>query len=604
MEDRLYFVRLFGPFEMRKNDGELVSFPARTAAATIAYLAIKKGRPVSRKSLAQEFWPEHDHSAAMTSLRTALHRVKKSLPRGYPIIAEGETLRLDPAMVGTDLDESERLHRTFLLAANRPDGLDAFRKEWQIRRRTLLEGWEFEWLDELRPRMEIEAAEVGGELAKHLEANGDLELAAETWREVLTMTPHHAEALQHAIRLEFQLKGKAGAMVLAKTAVDNYRSDLGIEMPKELQKMVKAIQSNALEVIPKPDLIRTRSELLLLARMFESSLKANRTEALSLLAHECAQPAAMAHPRTTLSLLTLALDQTDGASEERIAVAAQTTTIASWSSEFEVGHRWSDFVLANTTPESIYHGQVLNTKGFMFFEQRRYDEAKAFIQRSTEAFQKQGQWVKMWRTKIGMAGIQWHLLDFEGAKKTYLEVIREIGDSDEDEIVAAKSVAHGNLSFVCTVQQQWETAVEHGRHSLAGTDRIPVGRVVFPIPLGLGLVALGERKEGLDFLIAGVSGTLREGMLRFNQIAVDYAALAFKLLGREDVARCVIHANADHRAILQHSCSPAEANLIRDIMSIDPDNVKIAKNPLKGQSAGTLSQWVCEELERLTLATN
>ena len=49
--------------------------------------------------------------------------------------------------------------------------------------------------------------------------------------------PHHAEALQHALRLEYQSNGKERALQLAKIAADSYRTELGIEMPKDLQKM-------------------------------------------------------------------------------------------------------------------------------------------------------------------------------------------------------------------------------------------------------------------------------------------------------------------------------------------------------------------------------
>ena len=54
---------------------------------------------------------------------------------------------------------------------------------------------------------------------------------------------------------------------------------------------------------------------------------------------------------------------------------------------------------------------------------------------------------------------------------------------------------------------------------------------------------------------------------------------------------------------LLHERSPAERDLIRSTTGLEPDTLPAqVQNPLKGQSAAILSEWVCDELDRLAKA--
>lgn len=604
LDRRPFRLQVNGPFQMAKEDGTPVVFPARTASAVLAFLSLSKGRPVQRRDLAQSLWPDHDLSAALTNLRTAIHRARKALGGIESVVADGDVLRLDVEYIDTDLLEAERLHRTFLLASNQSDGIAALAQEWDIRKRRLLEGWDFEWVEAFRGAAEVAATDVASDLAKHLEANGDPERASSVWRELLDRTPHHAEALQHAIRLEYQTHGKARALEVANLAVKSYRTDLGIEMPQSLQRIIREIRGGFYEPVPKPELIRTRNELLLLARMFESNLTSNRTEALAMLARECSSPMALAHPRTMLSLLVLALDQTEGTSPERIQVAVQATYLASWVSEFDLGHKWLDFLLKSLDSSDPEYAGALSRKGFIHFEQRQYDQAEKCLIKAIEISQAHGRVRDMYHSVARLAGTRWHRLRFEEALSTYISILGTVGKPVEPDDQRMLAMLHGNLCFTYTVMERWAEGVYHGRKCGEHTEFSPLYEMVYPAAMGLSLVALGERVEGLQFLSRAVSGTYREGMWRFNQISVDFAAVALAMAGRREAAECLLRANTDHRAILHHERSAAEFELIRSATGIDPSipSPAHASNPLQGQSVGTLSQWVCEECERVIKA--
>gem|GEM_PF-4297580 len=576
-----------------------VLFEARSAAAVVAYLALARGRTVQRDAVAAALWPEHEAVSARTNFRKALQRVRKALPGNAPLFLEGEGMRLDPKGVETDLDRADRLHRIYLLAARQSEGVAALAEEWSLRRRPLLDGWEGEWLQPERTQADHVANELGAELAPAHEATGDPEAALTVWHELLARVPHHAQGLQNAMRLELQLRGRERAAELALAARRTFREELGVEMPMELRRVVREIRSGGFEPVPPPEGLRKRSELHLLARLFESNLAEGRPEALALLARECTITHALAHPRTMLGLLTFALEHTQGTSPERIQIAALAGTTASWSAQYEVGHFWSDFVLGATSPDELLHGRVLSMKGFMLFEQRDYAGAERTLDRAIQVLTAQGRLDDAARAGIGRAGVHWHQEEFDPAIALYESAAaRAEGRTDEIATLMLGS-SIGNLCFLYTTLGRWAEAIPYGRASLQLAESYPGVGAVVPGPLGLALYAHGERAEGLRMLGQGLSRTLREGMARFNQITLDYTAVALACEGRTRVAQCLLAANGERRTALRHQRSPAEAGLIRRASGLDPDARPEGENPLAGQSAATLSEWACEELERL-----
>lgn len=77
--------------------------------AIIAYLALEE-RPVRRDTLATLFWPQSGQPEARQNLRTCLHELNHALPTGS-LCFEGEAVRLDPEVLGTDLAELRALER-------------------------------------------------------------------------------------------------------------------------------------------------------------------------------------------------------------------------------------------------------------------------------------------------------------------------------------------------------------------------------------------------------------------------------------------------------------------------------------------------------------
>lgn len=598
-----YTLSVYGPFQLAKPTGEAVSFPARSASAVLAYLAFCKGKWVERREIGSALWPDQTGPVAMANLRQAIHRVRKSVGADPILEFQDESLRINPGQVSSDLEQADRFHRAYLLSSSNPDGIASLHAEWEIRRAGLLTGWDFEWLEDYRVHHALSINDLSADLARAYEGTAEFEKALALWHWILEGTPHHAEALQNALRLEFSIHGRERALALADRSAHEFSSESGLEMPRELARTVKAIRTGMMEQIPRPELLRTRSDILLLANLFESNLRSNQPEALALLARESSSSLAQNHPRTMLSLLQIALGETAGTSPDRLEIAAHTAFFASLATEFDTGHRWADFVVENTQSSDPLHGEALSMKGFMLFEQRHYEKSEAILEEAIEHLESAGRFDRKLRAMSRLAGVRWHQLKFEEAIATYETILEQSEGRDGPSFEALRSVAHGNLCFVYCFLCEWDKAVVHGAQCNQVPGDNPYYKLVHPLPYGLALFMAGQRKAGLELLSRGLRQTCREGLMRFNQIGLDFAAVALHEAGVKNAARAVIEAGTQQRAALRHHRSPAEIQLLDRMIGSDP-GLKPKLNPSKlvGQPPSILSEWVCEQFEAINLA--
>src|SRR5262245_59410729 len=98
---------LLGGFQARLVPGGPLNLPTRKARALLAYLALPPGKPHSRDKLAAFLWGDVPESQSRSSLRKALFWLRQSL--GDRVIADAETVELNPDAVSIDVAEFERL---------------------------------------------------------------------------------------------------------------------------------------------------------------------------------------------------------------------------------------------------------------------------------------------------------------------------------------------------------------------------------------------------------------------------------------------------------------------------------------------------------------
>ena len=237
-------------------------------------------------------------------------------------------------------------------------------------------------------------------------------------------------------------------------------------------------------------------------------------------------------------------------------------------------------------------------KGHLYLEQRNYTGAREYLVRAVENAERNGfSWFRL-AAISNLAALQWTVMEFEQAIASYQAIFAEASLLSDTRRAQASTGCHSSLSYLYAMMQNWPEAITHARKSQKMTDDYPLYGQISGSPLGLALFATGKRSEGLKELMRGVNFTAREGMLRFNQMALDFAGIALAMSGGTDQAIRLFDANAEHRFAISHYRSPAETNLITRVVNLDPERIDLKENPLRGQSAATLSVWTCEELER------
>ena len=129
-------LKLLGGFDSRLASGPVLDIAARKTRALLAYLALPAGRAHTRDKLVGLLWSDRADEQARSSLRQALTELGKAFGAAepLPLIKARDTVALDPAIVGVDALDFERLatsnligelrRATALYAGDLLDGLD------------------------------------------------------------------------------------------------------------------------------------------------------------------------------------------------------------------------------------------------------------------------------------------------------------------------------------------------------------------------------------------------------------------------------------------------------------------------------------------------
>lgn len=107
-------LKLLGEFAARASEGGSITIGAKKNRALLAILALAPRGTVARERLADLLWSDRGAEQARSSLRQALVALRKDLAvvQPMPLLADDETVRLDPALVAVDALELQQLAST------------------------------------------------------------------------------------------------------------------------------------------------------------------------------------------------------------------------------------------------------------------------------------------------------------------------------------------------------------------------------------------------------------------------------------------------------------------------------------------------------------
>jgi DNA-binding SARP family transcriptional activator len=232
-------VTLLGGFAARDSAGAEPGPLGRKAQAILAVLALNPGAAHSRDKLTALLWGDRGESQARGSLRAALSELRKAL--GHldppPLIAERETVRIDPNAVEIDAVTFERL------AGEETD--EALARATELYGGDLLDGFHVrepgfdDWLRVERERLRGLAVAAFSRLVDRRAGNEAIDLA----RRLLLLDP----LIESTHRTLMKLYGEAGDRRMALSQYEACRKalkdDLGLQPEPETERLHDKIRA-------------------------------------------------------------------------------------------------------------------------------------------------------------------------------------------------------------------------------------------------------------------------------------------------------------------------------------------------------------------------
>jgi TolB-like protein/Tfp pilus assembly protein PilF len=232
-------LKLLGVFELRLSDGRLAELPGQKDRALLAILALAQGAPLSRDKLAGLLWSDRGDPQARDSLKHALTRVRQSLGETLAdaLIADRQTIRLDPDRVAVDAVQLERLVR-----AGTPEALE---QASALAAGDLLDGISIrdagfeEWLGAERQRLRrLQEDALNGLLAPGL----PIETRERAARRLIAIDPLREAATRALMQVHLERGETAQAMKLFETLKDRLHAELGVKPEPETMRLQEALR--------------------------------------------------------------------------------------------------------------------------------------------------------------------------------------------------------------------------------------------------------------------------------------------------------------------------------------------------------------------------
>jgi predicted ATPase/DNA-binding SARP family transcriptional activator len=246
-------VRLLGWLRLTRGGQTLSRFPTRQAASLLAALAYHTGRPQPREALMEMLWPGSDPDAARNRFRVTLSSLRKVLeppgiPAGSVLNANRDTVRLEPPMVRTDVEEFESL----LARAGRATGAerrDVLEQAVALYEGELLPGFYEDWIGPERDRLANARTNALCCLAVTREEAGDVAGAIEAARLALEADPLRESSHQHLMSLHLAAGEPAAALRQYRNLRRVLRRELGQPPSPATRALAESIRARLREPV-------------------------------------------------------------------------------------------------------------------------------------------------------------------------------------------------------------------------------------------------------------------------------------------------------------------------------------------------------------------
>src|SRR5215469_6711225 len=255
---------LFGGFELQRSSGEVIGLPGQKERALLAVLALRPGASQSRDKLAGLLWGDRGDKQARDSLKHSVTRLRQSLSSitPPPVLADRQSVRLDPAALAIDVALLEQLLR---------DGtMEALERAATLYRGDLLEGFAIhdagfeDWLAVERQRLRHSVEEALTKVMAQSMSAGATDRAAVAARRLLLLDPLREVACRTLMQIEAERAQTAQALNLYEVLRERLRRGLGVKPEPATTQLYESIRlrraGSALPIAPSQGETAPRTE--------------------------------------------------------------------------------------------------------------------------------------------------------------------------------------------------------------------------------------------------------------------------------------------------------------------------------------------------------
>jgi DNA-binding SARP family transcriptional activator/TolB-like protein/Tfp pilus assembly protein PilF len=233
-------LRLLGAFELRRGEA-LVRLP-RKAEALLAFLAVNRGRPVARDTVATLLWGNSGTEQARQSLRQCLVALRTALgAEAAHLQAEAATLCLDrSAAIAVDADAVAEASD-----AQEPAELERLAA---LHRDAFLAGMQFpiepfeRWVAIERQRFEASRIDLLQRLVTAQAMAGHSDKAIAVCRQLITLDPLREEGHRQLMTLLANAGNRGSALLQYAECVEILKDELGVDPSPETVRLAETIR--------------------------------------------------------------------------------------------------------------------------------------------------------------------------------------------------------------------------------------------------------------------------------------------------------------------------------------------------------------------------
>ncbi len=599
MPDGLAEISIMGSFEVVDGEGNAFRFPTLSSEGLVAILAINFPNPVPRDDLALALWPESEHRLRRSNLRKTIQRTKSVLPSGV-VLESQKGLSLDSDLIDCDVWRAKQIEQELLVLTEHQDMIPLLLQEWKIRSQVFLEGWDDDWVLQERASHEFGLVELGLKLSRLLLDRGRKSEALEVQLKVLDRIPVNAELLEQVVELENDVFGLNQALNFASQFKVRLALECGADLPANVQRLLRSIQSGTYQSSPKVGQFATRSELVLLSRLVQQAIETGSPHIIEFLKTELTSQLAWSHVHSSFEIAKAAMDSPAFSDELKAELVPKVLMMASYLGEYEIAHEWASSayrVLDKSSPE---YSSVLAMDGFISFEHRDFLRATKLVTESVNLCEKFGRPVQRLQNLSQWAGVMWHQLKFDDAKAAYQEILDATRASETESGKRLFFTTMANFCYLYSYFDQPEKARPYGEYCIDDHlhHSIAVG-CTYLAPYGYSCAATGSLQLAMELLQESVRKTNHHGFLRYFHLSLDFVMAALLLLGEAEQAFRILEQSLAFRNIFGHTHSPAEEKFVADKFERF-SNFKFEQAlPKNSMSINDFSIWLTQYLDEL-----